>query len=67
MITSRYPLIQTWAGHHLVYNLRFFWDKKYVDSSVEEPKVEDIIAGKYIPPRRVVHIGKYRFYSIYKI
>ena len=29
--------------------------------------MEDIIAGKYIPPRRVVHIGKYRFYSIYKI
>ena len=47
---------------------RFFWDKKYVDSSVEDPKVEDIIAGKYIPPRRVVHIGKYKFRNrIYKI
>ena len=28
--------------------------------------MEDIIAGKYIPPRRVVHIGKYRFTAFTK-
>ncbi len=41
-----------------MWRLRFFWDKRYVDSKEEETKVEEIVAGKYIPPRRVVHIGK---------
>ena len=36
---------------------RFFWDKKHVDTSYEEPRLEEITAGKYVPPRRVVHLG----------
>ena len=35
---------------------RFFWDKKYVDTSFEEPKLSEITAGKFVPPRRVVHL-----------
>ena len=35
---------------------RFFWDKRYVEDSKEELDIDEIRAGKYIPPRRVVHI-----------
>ena len=35
---------------------RFFWDKRYIEQSQEEPDIEEIREGKYIPARRVVHI-----------
>ena len=36
---------------------RFFWDKKFVDAAEKEMNNDEIREGKYIPPRRVVHIG----------
>ena len=55
--TKHYIFEQDWSFLVSLFK-RFFWDKRYVDSNEEETKVEEIVAGKYIPPRRVVHIGK---------
>ena len=44
---------------HCLLVLRYSWDKRYEEdlpSGVEE-EVKRIRNGKYIPPRRVVHLG----------
>ena len=45
--------------HFLKDDGRFFWDKKFVDTSQQEEKrIEEIRYGKYVPSRLVVHIGR---------
>ena len=42
---------------------RYFWDKKYQPdkpgSGNDEEEIKKITKGKYIPPRRVVHLGQF--------
>ena len=46
---------------HCLLVLRYSWDKRYEEdlpSGVDdEEEVKRIRNGKYIPPRRVVHLG----------